>query len=244
MSKTLPNGKTVETYPLTQAQRFMFFVYKQFGNNSPVLNIGSGYYFKDDFRADLMKEALEEAIARCDVMRLRFTLENVKGNMQVMQYLVDEPEVAVEEVDLSDMSYEESYQVMKGWTKTLIPMFDAPLNTVRLIRLCDGLNGMYLKFHHLAFDGYAAKAFISDVMGIYLSKKTGAPYPKTVRIGLPLVSARLGCLSCESRHSPAHDCISLTGCWWTPWRYSSESTGHLTSKGQPSCSGKLRRDFL
>ena len=44
MSKTLANGKTVETYPLTQAQRFMFFVYKQFGNNSPVLNIGSGLW--------------------------------------------------------------------------------------------------------------------------------------------------------------------------------------------------------
>ena len=34
-------------------------------------------------------------------------------------------------------------------------MFDCPLNTVRVIRLADGLNGMYLKFHHLAFDGYA-----------------------------------------------------------------------------------------
>ena len=181
MSKTLANGKTVETYPLTQAQRFMFFVYKQFGNNSPVLNIGSGYYWKDDFREDLLKEALEEAIARCDVMRLRFTLENVKGNMQVMQYLVDEPEVKVETFDFSDVPYEESYQTMKAWTKQLVPMFDCPLNTVRIIRLADGLNGMYLKFHHLAFDGYAAKAFISDTMAIYLAKKCGKPYPKPMR---------------------------------------------------------------
>ncbi len=180
-TKTLANGKTVETYPLTQAQRFMFFVYKQFGDNSPVLNIGSGYYWKDDFRADLLKEALEEAIARCDVMKLRFTLQNVNGNMQIMQYLADEADVNVEEYDFSDKTYEESYEIMKGWTKTLIPMFDCPLNTVRLIRLNDGLNGMYLKFHHLAFDGYAAKFFISDVMGIYLSKKTGAPYPKPTR---------------------------------------------------------------
>ena len=181
MSKTLPNGKTVETYPLTQAQRFMFFVYKQFGNNSPVLNIGSGYYWKDDFREDLLKEALEEAIARCDVMRLRFTLENVKGNMQVMQYLVDEPEVNVETVDLSGVPYEESYNTMKEWTKQLVPMFDCPLNTVRIMRLADGLNGMYLKFHHLAFDGYAAKAFIADTMAIYLAKKCGKPYPKPMR---------------------------------------------------------------
>ncbi len=180
-TKTLANGKTVETYPLTQAQRFMFFVYKQFGNNSPVLNIGSGYYWKDDFRADLLKEALEEAIARCDVMRLRFTLENVNGNMQVMQYLVDDAETKVEEFDFSDMPYEESYEIMKGWTKQLIPMFDCPLNTVRLIRLADGMNGMYLKFHHLAFDGYAAKTFIADVMAIYLSKKCGRAYPKPMK---------------------------------------------------------------
>jgi len=180
-TKTLPNGKTTETYPLTQAQRFMFFVYKQFGNNSPVLNIGSGYYWKDDFRADLLKEALSEAIDRCEVMKLRFTLENVNGNMQVMQYLTDEAEVNVEEYDFSDKTYDESYEIMKGWTKQLIPMFDCPLNTVRLIRLNDGLNGIYLKFHHLAFDGYAAKAFIADTMAIYLNKKCGAPYPKPLR---------------------------------------------------------------
>ena len=180
-TKTLANGKTVETYPLTQAQRFMFFVYKQFGNNSPVLNIGSGYDWKDDFRADLLKEALEEAIARCDAMRLRFTLENVNGNMQVMQYLTDDAETKVEEFDFSDVPYEESYNTMKEWTKQLIPMFDCPLNTVRVIRLADGMNGMYLKFHHLAFDGYAAKAFIADAMAIYLHKKCGMPYPKPTK---------------------------------------------------------------
>ncbi len=180
-TKTLANGKTVETYPLTQAQRFMFFVWKQFSANSPFLFLGSGYYWKDDFRPDLLKEALEEAIARCDALRIRYTMENVNGNMQVMQYLLDTAETEVEDVDLSDMPYEESYEIIKGWTKEVIPIFDCPLNTVRIVRLADGLNGFYLKLNHLSFDGYALKAFIVDTMAIYLHKKCGTPYPKPMR---------------------------------------------------------------
>ena len=180
-TKTLANGKTVETYPLTQAQRFMFFAWKQFSANTPFLFISSGYYWKDDFRADLLKEALEEAIARCDSLRIRYTLENVNGNMQVMQYIDDDAETPVEEVDLSGMPYEESYRVMKGWAKELQPVFDCPVNTIRLIRLSDGLNGFFMRFNHLSFDGYASKAFIVDTMAIYLHKKCGTPYPKPMR---------------------------------------------------------------
>ena len=180
-TKTLPNGKTVETYPLTQAQRFMFFVYNNYGKNSPVLNIGTGYYWKDDFRTDLLKEALEEAMQRCDSIRMRFCLEQIKGVTQLVQYLVDDAEIPVEEFDFSDMPYEESYKIMKDWTKELIDMIDKPLHKVRIIHLPDGRNGMYLKFHHLAFDGYSTKVFIADVMGIYLSKKCGTPYPRPMK---------------------------------------------------------------
>ncbi|MCH5198024.1 MAG: hypothetical protein J1E34_03865 [Oscillospiraceae bacterium] len=179
--RTLQNGLNVETYPLTQAQRFMFFVYNSFGKNSPVLNIGTGYYWKDDFRPDLLKEALTEAMERCEPIRMRLCFESINGVNQLVQYFVPDAEIPVEEFDFRDIPYEESYEIIKGWTKELIDMIDKPLHLVRIIRLPNGMNGMYLKFHHLAFDGYAAKAFIADVMGIYLSKKCGKPYPKPLR---------------------------------------------------------------
>ena len=180
-TKTLPNGKTVETYPLTQAQRFMFFAWKQFSANTPFLFISSGYYWKDDFRPDLLKEALQEAIARCDSLRIRYTLQNINGNQQVMQYIDEDAETPVEEFDFSNVPYEESYETMKGWAKELQPIFDCPVNTIRMIRLADGMNGFFMKFNHLSFDGYASKAFIVDTMAIYLHKKCGAPYPKPMR---------------------------------------------------------------
>ncbi|MCR5041178.1 MAG: hypothetical protein K6C36_03635 [Clostridia bacterium] len=179
--KTLSSGAVVETYPLTQAQRFMFFVANSYGKDSPVLNIGTGYYWVDDFRPDLLREALEEAMRRCDTIRLRFCWEKIKGVTQLVQYLAPESEIEVEEFDFSDIPREESFRIMKGWTKELIDMIDKPLHTVRIIRLPEGRNGMYLKFHHLAFDGYSTKVFICDVMGIYLAKKCGAPYPKPMK---------------------------------------------------------------
>lgn len=197
--KVLANGQTVQTYPLTQAQRFMFYVYNSYGKNSPVLNIGSGYYWKDDFRPDLLREALQEAMARCDTIRLRFTLDRQKGITQLVQYLAEDAEIPVEEYDFSDMTYDESYEIMKGWTKEIIDYIEKPLHTVRIIRLNDGLNGFYLKFHHLAFDGYSTKVFIADVMGIYLSKKTGAPYPKPMKPYLDAMNEELSYLESEQR---------------------------------------------
>lgn len=198
-TKTLSNGKTVDIYPLTQAQRFMYFVCNNFGKNSPVLNIGSGYYWKDDFRTDLLREALYEAMDRCDTIRLRFTIEMIDDHPQLFQYLADESEIEVEEFDFSDIPEEESFAIMKGWTKEIIDMIEKPINTVRIIHLPDGKNGMYLKFHHLAFDGYAAKVFIADVMGIYLSKKCGMPYPKPMKSYLEAMQEEFAYLDSEDR---------------------------------------------
>lgn len=43
---TLPDGRTVESYPLTPAQQLMLYLSIQYGNHVPVLNICTGYYFQ------------------------------------------------------------------------------------------------------------------------------------------------------------------------------------------------------
>ncbi len=194
---TLKDGSKVTAYPLTQAQRFMYFVFNGYGKNPAVLNIGTGCYWQGAFDPDALREALTEAIARCDTIRLRFTPDKQFG---LVQYLADDPGIEIREYDHSAMTEEESFAILKDWTKEgSIDFFQKPLNTLRIMRLPGGYNGFYCKFHHLAFDGYAAKAFIADVMAIYVHKRTGAPYPKPTKPYLEAMAQELAYLDSDRR---------------------------------------------
>lgn len=193
----LPDGSTAQAYPLTQAQRFMYFVFNGYGKNPAVLNIGTGCYWQGAFDAAALKEALEEAVARCDSIRLRFMPDKQFG---LVQYLAEDPQITVEEYDHSGMTEEESFAVLKEWTKEgSADFFGKPLNLVRIMRLPGGYNGFYCKFHHLAFDGYAAKMFIADAMAIYVHKRTGAPYPKPMKPYLEAMAQELAYLDSDRR---------------------------------------------
>ena len=193
----LPDGTTAQAYPLTQAQRFMYFVFNSYGKNPAVLNIGTGCYWQGAFDAATLKEALEEAVSRCDTIRLRFMPDKQFG---LVQYLADDPGVTIEEYDHSGMTEEESFAVLKKWTQEgSADFFGRPLNIVRVMRLPGGYNGFYCKFHHLAFDGYAAKMFLADAMAIYVSKRTGAPYPKPMKPYLEAMAQELAYLDSDQR---------------------------------------------
>ena len=196
IEKKLANGEIVTAYPLTQAQRFMYFVYNSYGKNLAVFNISTGYYWQGDFDTALMREALNEAIDRCDTMRLRFSPDKQFG---LVQYLNKTADVDFEEVDHSAMSYEESYNIIKSWSKIGINFIESPLGVVKIMHLPDGYNGFYIKFQHLAFDGYSSKMFIADVMAIYLHKKTGSPYPKPMKSYIEAMSKELAYLDSEER---------------------------------------------
>ena len=69
IQKTLQNGSTVTAFPISIPQQFMFFMGAQYGAQYPVNNIGMAYYIHGDIDTTLMKEAIREAIARCDTMK-------------------------------------------------------------------------------------------------------------------------------------------------------------------------------
>ena len=196
VEKTLSNGTVVEAYPLTQAQRFMYFVFNSYGKNPAVLNIGTGCYWKGDFDCDVLRESLCESIERFDCMRLRFSPDRQFG---LVQYLADKAEITIEEVDHSSLSEEESFKILKDWTKAGVDLVEKPLNTIKIMHLPGGYNGFYAKFHHLAFDGYSSRMFLSDVMAIYVSKKNGTPYPKPLKSYLEAMKKELAYLDSEER---------------------------------------------
>ncbi len=188
MEIKLKNGKKVKAYPLIPAQHLMYYLSKHHSTNAPVLNIVTGYYWQGDFDTELMKEALYEAMDRCDAIRLRFTKRHFN---KVFQYLADEHEIKIIEEDLSAMPWDDAHEFLKERSHSIIDMFDRPVNEIRIIHLENGYNGIYMKLHHLAFDGYSSKVLLADAISIYLHKKYSAAYPKPMRSYFDMVEKEL-----------------------------------------------------
>ena len=191
-----PDGSVYEGYPLTQAQRLMYFVFNNYGKNPAMLNIGAGCTWQGEIDYDLLRRSLAEAIGRTDTMRLRFTPDKQFG---LLQYLASEPGFEIGTEDLSALTPEAADAAQKEWTKEELVLFDAPLNRVTMLRLPNGYGGFYCRLHHLAFDGWAVKAFIADAMSIYVHYRTGAPYPKPTRPYLDAMKFELQYLDSDAR---------------------------------------------
>ena len=188
MEIKLKNGNKVQVYPLIPAQHLMYYLSKHHSTDAPVLNIVTGYYWQGEFDTELMKEALYEAMDRCDAIRLRFAMGRFK---KVYQYLAEKHEIQIIEEDLSAMKWDEAHEFLKERSHSIIDMFEKPVNEIRIIHLENGYNGIYMKLHHLAFDGYSSKLLLSDALSIYLHKKHGTAYPKPMRRYLDMVEKEL-----------------------------------------------------
>lgn len=190
------DGSVTKGYPLTQAQRLMYFVFNSYGKNPAMLNIGAGCFWQGEIDYPLLVRSLQEAIGRTDTMRMRFTPDKQFG---MLQYLADEPGFEIEELDFRDKTEEEAYAYFKDRTRAAVPLFDAPLSAVAVAKLPAGYGGFYCRLHHLAFDGYAAKAFIADAMAIYVHYRTGAPYPKPTARYIDAMLQELAYLDSDAR---------------------------------------------
>ena len=194
IEKTLPGGKKVTAYPLTTPQQFMLFMSMQYGENYPVNNIGSGYYWQGEMDFDLMKKAIEQAVERCDTMRLRFVPDE---QYKVLQYITEKSEMKIETLDYSGMALEEAHEKLLAFSRTPVPMFLQEIHTIRLMKLAEGYNGIFMKLNHLAMDAFSVKVFLRDIMEIYLHYLKGTPYPKPMRPYVPALMGELAYLKSE-----------------------------------------------
>ena len=188
MEIKLKNGQKVKAYPLIPAQGLMLYLSEHHSTDAPVLNIVTGYYWQGEFDTELMKESLYEAIDRCDTMRLRFTRRPFK---KVYQYLADKHEMEIIEEDISSMPWDDAHEFLKNRSHSIIDMWDKPVNEIRIMHLENNYHGIYMKLHHLAFDGFSSKMFLADAIAIYLHKKHGMAYPKPMRSYFDMVEKEL-----------------------------------------------------
>ncbi len=184
----LPSGEIVKAYPITSSQQMMYLMSLKYGSGYPVNNIGYGYYWKGKMDKKVMKEAIYEAISRCDTMRLRFVMGK---KLSLHQYVTEKSELHVEEWNYSYATVDEAERELTKFSRTNIPMFNCEIHRIALVDFADGYNGIFMRIHHLAMDAYSLKVFVNDIFEIYRHKTMGTAYPKPMKPYIPVLEKEL-----------------------------------------------------
>lgn len=165
-------------YPLTAAQKLHFF-YQKYCPKKQVLNIGTSLTIQQSLDFGALKEAIYQAYARCESMRLRFTQDE---DGKVYQYIADREVRDIAFFDFTGWQECHAADKMKEWTSVPFERFDSPLNRVVMIITPDGFQGIYLLVDHMTMDAQSLILFLKDVIEIYANMKyEGMEYPKEMK---------------------------------------------------------------
>lgn len=196
IEKILSDGTRVQAYPISIPQQFMFYMSAQYGASYPVNNIGMAYYIHGEIDEKKMEEAINEAVLRCDTMRLRFVRDE---KYKILQYITEKSELVIEKADLSGLPLEEARAKLLSVSREEIPTYECEIHKIMLVKLEGGINCIFIRFHHFAMDAYSVKVFLNDIIEIYLHKTEGAPYPKPMRPYIPELLKELSYMNSPRR---------------------------------------------
>ncbi len=168
------NGAVVKAYPLTSAQRLHHYTIKYCPKHQ-VLNIGTGLYIKQDVDFSILKKAIYKAYERFESMRLRFALDDEEN---VYQYIVPTEDRDIELVDFSDWKEEDAHSEMRRWTEIPFERYNSPMSVIKMIKLPDGYNGVYLKVDHMTMDSSSIIMLDKDILELYCAERYGTAVPK------------------------------------------------------------------
>lgn len=104
--------KGYKVYPLTNAQRLHYYCLK-YCPKKQVLNIGSSLTIEQELDWNVLKEAIKEAVARCESMRIRFAKDS---DGTVYQYVVREETKEIEHFDFTGWREEDAEHKLREWT--------------------------------------------------------------------------------------------------------------------------------
>lgn len=141
-----------------------------------MLNIGTSLTIQQSLDFQALQDAIYQAYARCESMRLRFTKDK-EGN--VYQYIADREDREIEFFDFTGWQECHAADKMREWTAVPFERYDTPMNRIVMIITPDGFQGIYLLVDHMTMDAQSLILFLKDVIEIYCHKKyEGVEYPK------------------------------------------------------------------
>ncbi len=174
----------IKYYPLAPAQATQHQLAKEFGT-SQVLNICVCSTLKANINFGLLKQCIQEEFKRSECLRIRLTEPDENGD--VMQYIAPHDSRDIELVDMSGLSEDEVNKKLEQWSFKAFSKPHAPMVDIKMIKLPDGYQGLYISIDHRLADSSAMIVIINDIMELYCHYVFKSPYPQP----LPLYTEAL-----------------------------------------------------
>lgn len=164
----------VKYYPLSAAQKTQHDLAKEFGT-AQVINISTCSTLKSEIDFELLGRCVKEEFKRYECLRIRFTAPDKNGD--VKQYIAPRDTRDIEFYDLSEKSREEIDLTMNAWAFRSFSEPNAPMAEIKMIKMPDGYQGLFVSIDHRLADSSAVIVMINDIMELYCHYAFGSPYP-------------------------------------------------------------------
>ena len=152
--------------PLSFSQRRLWYLQKV-DTNLSAYNIPAAFRVKGDLDSAALEQALNEMIARHEV--LRSCVREVDG--QPWQEILPSLRIELPVIDLSQLSGEqaesETRRLSSADARRLYDLANAPLIRATLVKLAVGDHVFILNFHHLVADGSSLGIFYKELALFY-----------------------------------------------------------------------------
>jgi surfactin family lipopeptide synthetase A len=156
-------------YPLTEAQRRIWYVDELFSENS-ISNIAIRKKYHRDLNIDLMKKAIELFVLRNEMMHIRLVQQD-KG--APLQYLDKGESVDIELVNLSNYSIHQLESWFNEKAREPFYLYKTKLYEFSLVIRKNEVF-LFVKCHHIVLDGISIVLLVRNIEQLYkqLSNKS------------------------------------------------------------------------
>ena len=152
--------KKNENYPVSSAQKRMYYTSQIAGTDSILYNIPGGVIFEKKVDAKKLEDCLNILINRHESLRTYF--EIVDRNL--VQKIIDN---CVFKLDiLNDCNYEEIDSIFEEFVKPFDLRF-APLFRAKYITFTNGKSVLFIDMHHIISDGASMSIFTDELCKLY-----------------------------------------------------------------------------
>ena len=152
--------------PLSFSQRRLWYLQKV-DTNLSAYNIPASFRVKGDLDSAALEQALNEMIARHEV--LRSYVKEVDG--QPRQEILPTLRIALPVIDLTHLPDEQAETEAKRLSSTdarqLYDLANAPLMRATLVKLAEDNHVFILNFHHIIADGSSLAIFYKELAAFY-----------------------------------------------------------------------------
>ena len=156
----IPKAEKSEYYPLSSAQKRIYFASQVAGENSTLYNTPGGVILDGKIDSKKLEDCINALINRHESLRTYFEVIDEKVVQKIKENIEFKLEI------LKDINYEKIENIYKEYVKPF-DLTKAPLFRAKLAEFTNGKVALFVDMHHIIFDGASMSIFIDELCKLY-----------------------------------------------------------------------------